>query len=154
VAKLLRCRGIPFAVSTGYAATGLPAPFGDAPFIAKPFEPNAMAELVIQLIAPKSVEVHWRIRVADSWRHVSARASFTSRTRRAAHEKCPLSRLTDHNIRNARAGGSFPPAAPPFQGLSTQQENPSLRIVSAHQAAKDGASKKPDASETSRLVRT
>lgn len=58
VAKLLRRRGIPFAVSTGYAAAGLPAQFGDAPFIAKPFEPNAMAELVVQLISRRSVDVY------------------------------------------------------------------------------------------------
>jgi PAS domain S-box-containing protein len=58
VAKLLRRRGIPFAVSTGYTAAGLPPQFGDAPLIAKPFEPNAIAELIVQLIDRQSAEVH------------------------------------------------------------------------------------------------
>jgi len=52
VAQLLRHRGIPFAVVTGYADTGLPLEFADVPSLAKPFEPDKLVELIGRLVSP------------------------------------------------------------------------------------------------------
>jgi CheY-like chemotaxis protein len=52
VAERLRARGIPFAVVTGYADTGLPLIFGDVPSLAKPFEPDKLVALVARLVSP------------------------------------------------------------------------------------------------------
>ena len=51
VAERLRERGIPFAVVTGYADTGLLPDFADVPLLAKPFEPDKLVALVARLVS-------------------------------------------------------------------------------------------------------
>lgn len=50
LANLLRSRGIPFALVTGYAPSGLPAALADVPCIVKPFDPVIVIDLLIELL--------------------------------------------------------------------------------------------------------
>jgi len=50
VAEALRQRGRPFVLMSGYDRSDLPAAFVDVPFLAKPFDPNALVAVLRQLV--------------------------------------------------------------------------------------------------------
>ncbi len=43
VAEILARRGVPFAFSSGYGASGLPEAFGDRPVISKPYDMDQLS---------------------------------------------------------------------------------------------------------------
>lgn len=51
VADALKRRGIPFVLSTGYGASGLPAEHATAPRLTKPFERADVAKILEELFA-------------------------------------------------------------------------------------------------------
>jgi DNA-binding response OmpR family regulator len=55
VAELIRARRRPIIFATGYGSEGLPEEFRDFPALQKPFEQDALAALIDEVVHPRDV---------------------------------------------------------------------------------------------------
>ena len=54
VAELIRARGRPIIFATGYGSEGLPEEFRDFPALQKPFQQDALAALIDEVLHPRA----------------------------------------------------------------------------------------------------
>ena len=53
IAEALTRKGVPFAFATGYGREALPVAFRGAPVLAKPFDNQRLAAMLVRLLAPR-----------------------------------------------------------------------------------------------------
>jgi DNA-binding response OmpR family regulator len=55
VAELIRARGRPIIFATGYGSEGLPDQFRDLPALQKPFQQDALAAMIDEVMHPRAM---------------------------------------------------------------------------------------------------